>query len=189
MYEIHQQQHQFKLLQTFPQEHSSDYWISSLLQINPHTLISSSDTMHANLSDIAIVIWSKSKSPQYEPIQRITGNEAGGGIERLVLLSQKKEDEAKEFASCSRYVDGSIRIWRRGKGDKFKIKQKITNVKNVQTLLYISFTNELISGYYCSPLLQIWSPSSSSSSQYKERQKIETSSSIYSLLKFFFSFF
>jgi WD40 repeat protein len=189
LYEIQQQQRQqqinFKLVQTFAKEHPSHYisCISCLLQINPDTLISASDS-----SSNVIVIWSKSKSSslQYEPIQRITKNETVGEIGRLVLIKQKKEEE--EFASCS-YRDGSIIIWRRvkGEGEMFKIKQKIENVNDVDRLLYISLTNELISGSwsdYPSSLLQIWSPSSSSSSfssKFVERQKIETYSGIYSL--------
>jgi len=173
LYEIQQQQQQIKLLQTFPQEHSS--WISSLIQINPNTLVSASYS-----GSSVIVIWTKSSKSLYEPMQRITQKETGGGgIERLVVLSQKKEEEEEQFASCSSYPDHSIIIWRRGKGDKeFRIKQKITNVKNVQTLIYI--VNELISGSnsYPSSLLQIWSSSSSSSSSsdFVEKQKIETPS-------------
>jgi hypothetical protein len=183
LYEIQQQQQQqnfnFKLLQTFPQEHS-DHYISSLIQLNPRTLISSS---YSELSycetDSAIVVWSKSKSkPQtYKPIQRITNKIAGSknAIDRLVLLNQKKDEE--EFASCS-YLDDSVIIWQRGKGQKereFKIKQRIRNETYVQRMLYISLTNELI---FCSScLLQIWSPSpspsSSSSSDFVEKQKIE----------------
>ena len=188
MYQIQQQQQiNFKLIQTFPQEHPSNYYISSLLQINPDTLASSASSSSSSswsfFSPNVIVIWTKSKSKssilQYEPIQRIKGEETGGrGINSLVLINQKKEEE--EFASCSR-SDDSIIIWRRGKGDKemFKIKQKITNVNGVKTLLYISQTNELISR--SSSLLQIWSPSSSSSSDFVERQKIEASSPIMSL--------
>jgi hypothetical protein len=181
LYEIQQQQQiktTTKLIQTFPQEHSSDYSITCLLQINPNTLVSSS--WSASPSDNVIVIWSKSKSSSlYEPLQRITQKETGEGIESLVLITQKKEEE-EEFASCS---DHSIIIWRRGKGE-FQIKQKITNVQGVSRLLYISLTNELISGSHSSSLLQIWSPSSSSSSSssdFVKRQKIETSSGIYSL--------
>ncbi len=42
----------------------------------------------------------------------------------------------------------SIKIWRRGKGkgEMFRIKQKIENVNLVNRLLYISQTNELIFG-------------------------------------------
>jgi hypothetical protein len=185
LYAIQQQQQQIKtttkLIQKFPQEHSS-HCITSLLQINPNTLVSSS--WSDSPSDNVIVIWSKSpksSSLLYEPIQRITREEIGG-INRLVLINQKKEEEEEEFASCS-YFDKSIIIWRRVKGDKemFKIKQKIENVTGVDRLLYISLTNELIFGSYS--LLQIWSPSSSSSScsDFKERQKIEISSSIWSL--------
>jgi hypothetical protein len=187
LYEI-QQQHKTtttKLLQTFPKEHSS-YRITSLVQLNPDTLISASgsDSSWSFFSPNVIVIWSKSKSKSsssslYEPIQRITRKETGGGdIYSLVLINQKKEEE-EQFASCSRY-DGPIIIWRRGKGeeDKFKIKQKIENVEYVLTLIYISQTNELIFGYYS--LLQICSPSSSSS-DFVEKQKIETSSNIESL--------
>ena len=183
MYEIQQQQQQqqfkttTKLLQTFPQEHLS-YWITSLVQLNPNTLISSSA-----FSFNAIVIWTQSKcsKPLYEPIQRITRREVGEGIQRLVVLSQKKEEDEEEFASCS-YYDISILIWRRGKGE-FQIKQKIENVIGVQTLLYISLTNELIFGSdsYPSYLLQIWSPSSSSSSDFVKGQKIEISFPIMSL--------
>ena len=50
-------------------------------------------------------------------------------------------------------------------------------MKHVYTLLYISLTNELISGSYPS-LLQIWS---SPSSDFKEKQKIQTSADIMSL--------
>ncbi len=65
-----------------------------------------------------------------------------------------------------------------------QIKQKIENVKGFLRLLYISLTNELISGSYLSPsLLQIWSPSSSIfTSKYKERQNIEVPSSSIFLL-------
>jgi hypothetical protein len=187
LYSIQQQQQQIncKLIQTFPQEHSSSYSITSIIQINPNTLISS-PSAYSSPSDNVIVIWSKSKSLfrsslEYEPVQRITPKETGGGgIWRLVLINQKKEEE-EQFASCSP-TDHSVLIWRRrGKGDKFQIKQKITNVKGVCRLLYISQTNELIFESYPSPLLQIWSPSSSSSSNFVEKQKIETSSCIYSL--------
>ncbi len=179
MYEIQQQQQQqqinFKLIQTFPQEHPSSVlnYISCLLQINPNTLVSSASHTYSSLSpsDNVIVIWSKSKSsPLYEPIQKITEKETGGKIDSLVLMKQKKEEEEEEeeFASSSR-SDESIIIWRRGKGegDKFRIKQKIKYVNWVDRLLYISQTNELISASDSgSPyLLQIWSsPSSSSSS-------------------------
>jgi hypothetical protein len=78
----------------------------------------------------------------------------------------------------------SIRIWRKGKGE-FTTNQKLTNVKAVYRLLYISHTNELIFGSDSFlNLLQIWSPSpfsSSSSSDFVEKQKIETSSGIESL--------
>jgi hypothetical protein len=176
-----------KLIQTFPKEHSSSDVITSLLQINPNTLVSScfSSSWSSSDSSNVIVIWSKSKSKsssslEYEPIQRITQKETGGGIKRLVLINQKNEEE-EEFASCS-FGDASIIIWRGGKGGKgevFQIKQKITNVKGVQTLLYITLTNELISGSTSYSLLQIWSPSSSSSSSsdFVEKQKIETPSS------------
>jgi WD40 repeat protein len=195
LYSIQQQQQiNCKLIQTFPKEHSSDHWISSLLQINPNTLISSawSSSYSYSPSDNSIVIWSKSKSSsssslEYEPVQRITHKETGGRISRLVLIKQKKEEEEEQFASCS-YSNDSDLIWRRGKGgkgDKFQIKQKITNVKNVQILLYISLTNELISGSSSPSLLHIWSPSSSSffssSSDFVERQKIQTPSDIRSL--------
>jgi hypothetical protein len=113
-------------------------------------------------------------------MQRITQKEAGGGgINQLVVLSQKKEEDEEEFASCS-YDNKSIRIWRRGKGGKemFKLKQRIPNVKDVVTFLYISHTNELIfASDSSSSLLQIWSTSSSSSSDFVEIQKIQTSSS------------
>jgi hypothetical protein len=190
LYEIQQQQQQqqtkttTKLIQTFPQEHSSsDYCISCLLQINPNTIVSSSSGYSPSDSDSdnVIVIWSKSKSSSlYELLQRITHKETGGwGISSLVLITQKKEEEEEEFASCSPN-DSSIIIWRRGKGE-FQIKQEITNVKYVSTLLYFSQINELISGSYRS-LLQIWSPSSFfSSSKYKERHMIKTSSPILSL--------
>ncbi len=117
MYEIQQQQ-QIKLVQTFPQEHSS--LITSLIQLNSNTLISSSEC-----GSSVIVIWSKSsKSSLYEPMQRITRKETGGTINRLVLINQKKEEE--EFASCcSSWDDRSIIIWRRGKREEFQIKQKI----------------------------------------------------------------
>ncbi len=186
LYEI-QQIKTIKLLQTFPKEHSSsNCTITSLLQINPNTLVSSASASSSNPDDNVIVIWSKSKSSLlYEPLQRMTREETGGTINSLVLINQKKEEEA--FASCC-YWGGSIIIWRRGKGDKemFKIKQKIENVKGVQRLIYISLTNELIFGSdNSSPsLLQIWSPSSSFfTSKYKERQKIQipSSSGIWSL--------
>jgi hypothetical protein len=188
LYEIQQQQQQIncKLIQTFPQEHRSDH-ISSIIQINPNTLVSSSYSYSYSPDDNSIVIWSKSKSSssslEYEPVQRITRKETGkGGIEKLVIINQKKEEE-EVFASCSSLY-GLIIIWRRGKGEgeMFKMKQKITNLNNVWRLLYISQTNELISGSHSS-LLQIWSsPSSSSSSDFVEKQKIKTSSSyIYSL--------
>jgi hypothetical protein len=183
-----QQQINCKLIQTFPQEHPSSHDITSLLQINPNTLISSSDS--SNPSYNSIVIWSKSKasssSLEYEPVQRITHKETGRSIYKLVLIKQKKEEE-EVFASCSS-DDDSVLIWRRGKGgkgDKFQIKQKITNVRNVWRLLYISQTNELIfASSYPSSLLHIWSPSpssSSSSSKFVETQEIQTSSRIYSL--------
>jgi hypothetical protein len=189
LYEIQQQQKHinWKLVQTFPQEHPLNE-ISSLLQLNPNTLVSSSawSSSSSNPDDNVIVIWSKSKSSssslEYEPVQRITRKETGGDISRLVLINQKKEEEEEQFASCS-YWDHSVFIWRRkGKGDKFQIKQKITNVINVWRLLYISQTNELIFESSSPYLLHIWSPSlsSSSSSNFVERQKIETSSSIWS---------
>jgi hypothetical protein len=185
LYSIQQQQQQinFKLVQTFPQEHRLNE-ISSLLQLNPNTLVSSASS--SSNTDNVIVIWSKFKSSssslEYEPVQRITRKEAGvSGIQRLVIINQKKEEE-EVFASCSKWED-SVIIWTRrgkgGEGDKFQIKQKITNVKYVLRLLYISQTNELI---FDSPsLLHIWSPSSSSSSDFVEKQKIKTSSSICSL--------
>ncbi len=186
MFEIQQQ---IKLIQTFPQEHSSDSSITCLLQINSNTIVSSASASSSNPDDNVIVIWTKSKSKSfYEPVQRITREEAGENINRLVLINQKKEGE-EEFASCS-FGDHSIIIWRREKGDKFRIKQKLTNVNSVSVyrLLYISQTNELISGSdsFPSSLLQIWSTSpssssSSSSSDFVERQKIKTSSPIYSL--------
>jgi hypothetical protein len=193
LYEIQQQQIKTtstKLLQKFPQEHSSCFLsdISCLIQINPNTLVSSSYSDSPSDSYNVIVIWTKSpkSSSLYEPIQRITQKEAGAYIRSLVLITQKKEEE-EEFASCS-HLDHLIIIWRRGKGEgEFQIKQKIkTNVKYVVTLLYISLTNELISGsnFSSSPsigLLQIWSPSSSSSSSssdFVEKQKIQTSSTI-----------
>jgi WD40 repeat protein len=193
LYSIQQQQQQinFKLIQTFPQEHSS-HEITSLIHLNENTLISASGSSHSySDSSNVIVIWTKSpkssSSSFFEPIQRITRKEAGGDIYKLVLITQKKEEEEEEFASCS-YSDDLIIIWRRGKGGKggkgegeFKIKQKITNVKDVSTLLYISLTNELISGSssLSSPsLLQIWS---SSSYDFVQRQKIQTSSGIESL--------
>ncbi len=184
MYQIGQQIKTIKLLQTFPQEHSSSDEISSLIQLNPTTLISSSDSDSSDSpSSNVIVIWSKPKSKSfYEPMQRITQKEAeGGGINQLVVLSQKNKEE-EEFASCS-FDNKSIRIWRRVKGDEgeFKLKQRIPNVKDVVTLLYITHTNELIfASDSSSSLLQIWSPSSpssSSSSDFVEKQKIETSSS------------
>jgi hypothetical protein len=183
LYEIQQQQQQinFKLLQTFPEEHPSHCYITSLIQINPNTLVSASAYTNLYYSKV-IVIWSKSSS-LYEPVQRIKREEAGGyGINSLVLIKQKKEEEEEVFASCSGF-DGSIIIWRRGKGgDEFKIKQKIENVMGVWTLLYIPQTNELISGSESlfSSHLKIWSPSSSSSSSssdFVEIQKIQTSSS------------
>jgi hypothetical protein len=196
LYSIQQQQQiNFKLIQTFPKEHPSSCYISSILQINPNTLVSSSSgSSSSNPSDNSIVIWSKSKSLfrsslEYESVQRITQKETGGHISRLVILKQKKEEEEEEeevFASCSN-SDNLIMIWtRRGKGDKFQIKQKITNLINVWRLLYISLTNELIFGFgsYTTSLLHIWSspsPSSSSSSDFVERQIIETSSRIWSL--------
>jgi hypothetical protein len=197
LYEIQQQQQQqqqIKLLQTFPQEHPSGYFdpISCLLQLNPNTLISSSGSSFPSYwFDSVIVIWSKSKSSSlYEPIQRITPKEAGKKVDNLVLLNQKKEEEEEEvFASCSLPYDlgtQSITIWtRKGKGEgEFQIKQRIINVYCVSELLYISHTNELISGSHSFPsLLQIWSPISSSSSDlnFVEKQKIQTSSRIYSL--------
>jgi hypothetical protein len=173
LFEI-QQQKRIKLLQTFPQENSSSsHSITSIIQLNPSTLISCS------ASHSVIVIWAKSKSTTlYEPIQRITGNEARGGFYRLVVINTTNEEE---FASCSFDDDKTIIIWRRGKEEgEFKIRQKITNVENVSELLYISLSNELISASFDSPLLQIWSPSSSSS-DFKQRQKIKTSSYICSL--------
>jgi hypothetical protein len=186
LYAIQQQQQQnvpIKLVQTFPNEHSS-HCISSLIHLKRNTLISSSSsTGSAN----AIVIWTKSKSSSiYKPIQRISQKETRNGISKLVLLSQKKDEE--EFASCS-YADKSIVIWRRKGEDEFRIKQKIKNVGNVESSLYISLTNELIfeSYYslnliqmlYSSPyLLQIWSPSSS---DFEERQRIDITSPICSL--------
>ena len=92
----------------------------------------------------------------YEPIQRITKKETGGEIYHLVLINQKKEEE-EEFASCSN-DDTSIIIWRRkGKGDKFQIKQKIENAKGVEGFLYISLTNEFIHGSWDSPSLLLFS--------------------------------
>jgi len=190
LYEIQQQQiiKTTKLIQTFSNEHPSSDWITCLLQINPNTLVSSSYTLssYSSPSDNVIVIWSKSSesSSFYEPIQRITGKEAEGEIGRLVLLKQKKEEveEEEEFASCSSEYD-SIIIWRREKGGKgeFQIKQKIENVYRVETLIYISLANELISGSTSySYLLQIWSPSSSSS-DFVEKQKIQIPSEIVSL--------
>jgi hypothetical protein len=179
-----QQQQQIKLIQTFPQEHSSSDHITSIIQINPNTLVSSAWSSSFYSPDNLIVIWSKSKSSsslEYEPVQRITRKETGESINKLVLIKQKKEEEEEVFASCSRY-DGSIIIWgRKGKGDKFQIKQKITNVKYVLRLLYISQTNELIFNSDSPYLLHIWSSPSSSSSNFVERQKIEISDSIYSL--------
>ncbi len=184
MYDIQpKQQQQIKLVQTFPQEHPSSHWISYLLQINPNTIVSASASSNFSYSsDNVIVIWSKcNTTAQYEPIQRIKRKKAGGYTNSLVLINQKKEEEEDEFASCS-WDDHFIIIWGRGKGDKemFKIKQKIENVNRVYRLLYISLKNELIFGSPYSPsYLQIWSPSSSS--DFIERQKIQTSSHIVSL--------
>jgi len=185
LYEI-QQQTKTNLIQTFPKEHLNDC-ISSLIQLNPKTLISSSSYSlfgHTEISNV-IVIWYKSKSkPLYEPIQRITRKETGDWIKKLVLLNQKRDEKREEeFASCY-YYDNSIVIWRRkGKKEEFEIKQKIKNVGDVETLLYISLTNELMSGSDSSPsssLLQIWAPSASSF-EFEERQRIKTSSGIGSL--------
>jgi hypothetical protein len=191
LYSIQQQQQQinFKLIQIFPREHSSD-WITSIIQLNPNTLVSSS-SWSSSPTDNVIVIWSKSSksssssSLEYEPVQRITQDETRGSIQRLVLIKQKKEEEEEEvFASCSFY-DHSVLIWGRrgkgGKGDKFQIKQKIPSVKGVSKLLYISQTNELIFGSSYPSLLHIWSSPSSSSSDFVKKQKIHPSSSIYSL--------
>jgi len=182
LYEIQQQQ--INLIQKFPKEHSSHDFITSLIQINSNTLVSASySTSSLSPSDNVIVIWSKSKSSSslYEPIQRITREETGGNIWRLVIINQKKEEE-EEFASCS-YDNKSIIIWRRrkGEGEEFRIKQKIENVKGVVTLLYIPHTNELIFGSFDSSLLQIWSTSTSSSFDFVEKQKIQISSDIWSL--------
>jgi hypothetical protein len=185
LYEI-QHQIKFKLVQTFSQEHPSVGWITSLIQLNSNTLISSSSCAESDYSDSnkVIVIWSKSpKSPKslYEPLQRITQKEAGRGIERLVLIDRNNEEE---FASCS---SRSIIIWRRKEGEVFKIiQQKIINLEGILALVYISRTNELISGSYSenesfySYLLHIWSPSPSSSSDFKEKQTIKISSRIVS---------
>jgi hypothetical protein len=176
-----QQQQQIKLLQKFPNEHSSSHWISCFIHINQNTLISSSSYWSSSDSSNVIVIWSKSSSKSssslYEPMQRITPKETGLGVNKLVLLSQKKEEE-EAFASCS---FGSIIIWKRGQGQKeFQIKQKIvTNVKNVRALLYISLTNELIFAP-SSSLLQIWK-SHSSFSDFVEKQTIQETSRIESL--------
>jgi hypothetical protein len=164
------------LLQVFPNEHSS-FNITSLIHLKENTLISSACSNSSSPSSNVIVIWSKSKSSLvYEPIQRITRKEAGGGIRKLVVLEQKNGKE-EEFASCSSDDDNSVLIWSRvkGKEEKFQIKQKITNAGWVQILLYISQTNELIFAP-SSSLLQIWS--SFSSSVFKEIQEIKTSSGI-----------
>jgi hypothetical protein len=173
LYEIQQQQ-QIKLLQKFPKKHS--YVISCLLHLNPNTLVSACSMSFCSYN--VIVIWSKSKSSSlYEPIQRIIYEEAGGDIYKLVLINQKKEEEEEIFASCS-HSDDSIIIWRRREGEgEFQINQKITNVKGFRTLIYISLTNELISGSWSRPsLLQIWSPLSSSS-YFAETQKLKTTTS------------
>ncbi len=146
------------------QKHISSF----LLQNNPNTLISSS------YSSYVIVIWTKSKSSSlYEPIQRITLEEETGRY-IIVLISQNKAEE--EFASCS-YYDGSIILWRRGKGEgEFKVKQKIAKLKYVLTQ-----TNELIFPSCSYPfLIRTWSPSpstSSSSSDFKKKQNIKIQSS------------
>ncbi len=171
-----------KLLQIFPLEHPSSYDITSLLQLNPNTIVSSAWSSSNSSDSNVIVVWSKlssksSSSPLYEPLQRITQKETGRGINDLVILKQKKEEEGvEEFASCSSW-DKSIIIWRQEKGGEskdFRLKQKITNVGNVSGLFYISITNELISGSGFH--LQIWSQSSSSS-DFAERQTIQISSS------------
>ena len=80
---------------------------------------------HSAESDNVIVIWSKSQSKSsslYELMQRITRKETGTLIFKLVLLSQE------EFASFS---NKSVIIWTRGRrggrGEGFKMKQKIEN--------------------------------------------------------------
>ena len=95
-------------------------------QLNPNTLVSSSPSSSSGSYNV-IVIWSKSKSSslKYEPLQRMTREVTGRGINRLVLMNQKKEEE-EEFASCSYWEDDSIIIWRREKGGKgeFQINRK-----------------------------------------------------------------
>jgi len=176
LYEIEQRQIKTTtdLLQTFPQEHSS-FNISSLIHLNENTLISSA--WSSSSSSNVIVIWSKSESSYslYEPIQRITKKEVGGGIRKLVVLKQTNGKDEEEFASCSSDDDNSVIIWSRVKGEdgEFKSKQKIANEGWVETLLYISLTMELIFAP-SSSLLQMWSLSSSSS-KYVEMQRIKTS--------------
>jgi hypothetical protein len=185
LYEIQQQQ--IKLQQTFPPEHSSSHEVTAILQLNPNTLITASTSVSSSsYSDNVIVVWSKPKSSQssgFKPIQRVTQKETGHSISKLEVLNKAKEGEEAAFASCASN-DHSIIIWRRGKGgegeDRFRIKQRI-KVMNVSRLLYISLTNELISGSHSS-LLQIWSSSSTSStSDLVEKQKIQTPSWVYSL--------
>ena len=74
LYEVQQQQHQrnikIKSLQTFPNEHLALYSITSLLQLNENTLISSSNS--SNL-DSVIVIWLKfNPTALCKPVEIIT---------------------------------------------------------------------------------------------------------------------
>ncbi len=102
LYEFEQQQQTrlLKLVQRFPNEHSS-FNITSLIQLNHKTLVSCS-FYSSSLLDSVIVIWTKSElTSLYEPTQRITRKETDTtcGITRLVAVND--EDE---FVSCSESI-------------------------------------------------------------------------------------
>ena len=129
-YEFEQHQNRMlKLIQRFPNEHSS-FNITSLIRLNHKTLVSCS-FYSSSLLDSVKVIWTKSEltSLYTEPTQRITRKETGTacGITKLVAVND--EDE---FVSCSESI---IIWWSRVKGEgeegEFKLKQKIENVGNV----------------------------------------------------------
>jgi hypothetical protein len=166
------------LLQTFPKEHKS-YSIDSLLQLNKNTLISASSSYCFSGSDNIIVVWSKSKTSLYEPIQRITKKETeeGEGVSKLISINRNKDEE--EFASSSPF-NVSVTIWtrrrrRRCQEDEelFQIKQQIINENGSGwSLIYISSVKEIIFQNYTN-FIQIFQ---SSLSLFEKRQDLQMSS-------------
>jgi len=112
-------------LQTFP--FAQCYYTTCIVQLDENNLISSSRGSYDFAcffdSDYVIVIWSKSSSSSYKPIQGITSEKAETkiGVDQLIVLN--KEGEEEEFASISY---SSLIIWtrKRNTSELFGIKQK-----------------------------------------------------------------